>query len=298
MHETTWFIIEAIIVLSLSILLFLATLRQVHHDFMQTERWRPLIVCHYVIAIAAGFQVVNAIDPQAGLGAFSQSFTFFLRNMKTMLLIASGRALAAAFVGSYEVIVSNGVARPRNIRALIVHAIFFVLAAPIFVALFATRLLWLGVVAEILILMYTVLVGVQIIGSAHKVRTLLGDRYKTAIQKLTRVIVLTSILLIVGVLFLFIMIAVVVDAAMTSSEFPENHLPFDYSYLVIHFSSLGAIVAVLIGSWKISEVGSTTNTTSNEKKKKSGPPSVDRSLSSRAPISPKDKQQAMPPESV
>lgn len=128
-----------------------------------------------------------------------------------------------------------------------------------------------------LISLYSIFVGLQVIISAYNVRKILlaesklTGRYKMGIKKLTRVIVLVVCVEVIGNASLFTGIANNVQTALEYEQFSEEPRPFDLNYIAMHFSTLVAIWAVMLGGWKISEVAANTSGTpaSADKKKRS-----------------------------
>lgn len=256
--DTTPFIVEAVVVLFFSVVLLLACFRQVFHDFCHSERWRPLIVSHYLMIIPVILQVVGSIDPQGGLGLYSPALILFFSQVRSCFLLAATRALAAGFVASHQLVTQGPQEVSKSTRLVATHSTFVVVSCVLFIVVCITRNQWSGVVAKSLISFYSIIVGVQIFVSAYNMRQILIDenkrtgKYTEGIRKLTRLLVLVAVLLLIGNISLWVGLVGNIQDAMTTELYPQHATGnFSIFHIVSDFTGVVSLAALIMGGWKL-----------------------------------------------
>lgn len=257
--DQTPFITETVLVLMFSLVLLCVCLRQLYHDVTQGERFRPLVVSHYLNTAASVCVLVGNIDSQGGHGLYSQAFLFFVGNMRSVFLIASARALAAGFVASYALIIQGSKSTfATNSRLLVSHCLVLTISSAIFLALWITRNAWLALGSRIFISAYSLVVGGQVVVSALKVRKILIEeharvgKYADGINKLTRLTAFAIVLVFAGNLSIYILLPATIQYGKTTGVMPEqNPQEFDAFHIFADFSGLISISVLVLGSWKV-----------------------------------------------
>jgi hypothetical protein len=258
MDETTPFVIETVIVLFFSVIVQGFCIRQLFYDISASEKWRPLIVCHWLTEVASLLQVVGNVDPQGGLGVYSQAFITFCGQVRSMFLISSAQALAVGFLESYQIITQGSKPHPaRNLILITVHVIFITVAFGIFLTQMITRSASVGIAAKFFVSLYSLVVGGQVVVSALRVRKILVDehkrvdKYSDAIYKLTRLIFLVTVLVGVGNGTLYVGLTKIFEMAKTTNVLPDEKHAFETFHIFSDFSGLAALTALITGSWKV-----------------------------------------------
>jgi len=199
------------------------------------------------------------------LDLYSQAGILFLGNIKSFLLIASARALAAGFVDSHNLMTAGKTKSGSFETETAVNIILILIGLTLFIVLAATRYTWLSVAAKSAISLYSIVVCIQVIVSTTRVRRILVEEnqrtgnYAEGIRKLTRLIILVFVLLILGNVAIVVGLSSDATLARTQSIMSETKSPFSGSRILGDISGLIAVAALLMGSWH-TKVGQTTNT--------------------------------------
>lgn len=216
---------------------------------------------HYLTQGSCFFWLITCLDSQGGLEIYSQSSVLFFGNIKTILLLASARALAAGFVDSHKLMTtgtqSRGSSPVTDVSFYITHGVFVACACILFIALLVSRNTWLAFAARCVISFYSIIVGVQVVVSTLKVRRVLVEensrtgKYVEGIRKLNRLAISVVILLIVGNTSLFIGFSGAVSLALSQSQLVETPRPFSYFHIFSDFTGLIAPAALIMGAWNV-----------------------------------------------
>jgi hypothetical protein len=263
--DLTPFIIESAVVVVSAGVVEACSLRQVIFDIVEHERWRFLVASHHLTQMACLLYLVISLDSQGGLGFYSQSTLLFLGNVKGFLLIASARALAAGFVDSHKLMTKGPQGPPMGLILLVVHGIFLTLSFVLCIVLLVTRDTWLAVAMRGLLSFYSIVVGVQVVTSTHKVRSILVEEHKRTakygdgIRKLTRLLILVSVLLIAANIAIFVGLEGSVNLARAQSQLAEEQRSFQAMHIFTDFTSFLAPVALLLGAWNTNPKAAATH---------------------------------------
>jgi hypothetical protein len=265
--DLTPFIIESVLATFVALILEAFSLRQVVYDIVERERLRYLTVSHYLTQVACVLFVIMCVDSQCGLGFYSQSTLLCFGNMKGFFLIASARAMAAGFVESYKLI-TKGPEGPQTGKVLLIeHAIFVSCAVVLCLVLLGTRNPWLALVVRCTASLYSIVVGIQVIVSTLKVRSILVEenkraaKYADGIKKLNRFLILVFIVLLAGNISIFLGLDAAVNLARTQSHISEEVGPFQSMHIVNDVTTSLTHAALLLGAWSINrkDVAYTSN---------------------------------------
>lgn len=296
MAEMTPFIVEAVLVLVCAVILQCFCLRQLYHDWMAGEKWRPLIVCHMLTEVACILHIVGNIDPQGGFGVYHNAESLLIGNIRSVCLVASARALAAGFVASYQLMTtgpqsSSGKFSPGAIL-LIQHAVFLFLGCILFFFLL-TKNAWVSVAVKFFVSFYSIVVSSQVIIGTYKVRRILMEehkrtgKYSEGIYKLTRLFWLVLFLVVVGNASIYTGMSATIQNARTTGLIAEEGGTFSTFHVVSDFAGLIALGALILGSWKVdrgapktgvSKRTTRSSTTAGSQDKKSTPKIQSREL--------------------
>lgn len=306
---TTPFAIEAGVCLFFSVILQCMSLRQIYHDIIEKEKWRPLIVCHWLMEAASIWQVIGFIDGQGGLGVYSQAFILFVSNVRSVLLFAACRTLASSFIASYQLMTQGPTSRvSTNLQLAIGYAIIMGFGLILFFVLLATGNAWVAIVSRFFLSGLSVLVSTQIVSSSWKVRKILVDehkrtqKYSEGIKKLTRLIVLVCLVFVVGNMSLYVGLTTVIDTAKTVGVLSEAQ-PLSFSYFRIFSDVVGlvTVAALIMGSWKIKPSTSKSGGSKGSKDSKGSktqPQRTTRSSTTAGKSSPKGTSRESPTEGI
>lgn len=255
--DLTPFIIESVLLTFAALILEAFSLRQIIFNITKREGWRSLIASHYLTQLAGIILLIASLDSQGGLGLYSQAVVLFLTNVKGFILIAAGRALAAGFVDSHKLMTKGPQGPPLGLILLVAHSMFLVVAIALSTVLMVTRDTWIAVAMRCLLSLYSIVVGVQVVTSTLKVRTILVDehartgKYVDGIRKLNRLATLVVVLLLVSNISIFVALGPAVNLAKNQSQLSEEQPPFLLDHIAADLTSLFAQVALLLGSWSV-----------------------------------------------
>lgn len=210
--------------------------------------------------------VIGNLDPQGGLAIYSDPFSQFVGQIRTMFLLASAQALAVGFVASHQLMTQGTKPEGKGWAFLGVHALYLTCSLILFLVQMFTRNIPTGITSRSVMMLYSILVSGHTIISALQVRKILvveharTGKYAEGIYKLTRLVVLVFILVIIGNSTMAVTMRKTVDLVQTTHTFPEEtDIKFSAFNIFSDFASVVSLAALITGSWKVSVAPNTKN---------------------------------------
>lgn len=294
--DFAYFVVEAVVTSIVSTILLVFSAKQIIYDFVHNEKWRSLIVSHYLNAASIVLLVMTNFDPAAGLGIYTTSSMSFINDTTAFIQMASGSALAASFLEGYQLMVMSTEGPPyTTICLFVMHTTFFLVGLLIFGYCAISRNAAAAVFSRIVMAIYSIAVCLQILYSAAKIRNLLAKelkksgKYATAVRKLTRLMLVIIFLLVIGNIVNGIVMARNMEEAERTPKLAiVNEPAFNPQHLLTDITSLVTPALLLMGGWRVADyAGKSTKSTTpegNAIKLEDADPTVKHGSRSPAPV--------------
>lgn len=252
------FVLEAALCMLINFCLLVLSIYQVCHDLVRHERWRALIVSHYLNLVACLLAFIGHVDGQGGLGIYGQAFVLFITNARVLLILASASAIASGFLSSYQLMTQGPQLPSQRVYEFVIHGGLNALGVILCIALFATRIAWLGVTVKLYISIVSLIQGLNIVVSTLKVRKCLVEehartaKYENGIKKLNRLLIFVCVLLVIGNFSILYSVPKDIALANLHPLLPhEAPLVFSSYHILSDCVTLACLAALISGSWKV-----------------------------------------------